>query len=434
MWHTPPVTIDELLHFIVDWFRGIGGVVMDDEIDWHGDPVEILVDDLQLYVGVGPEVFLTVDVGAVILLGETTTADDELVTEAADELADATPDGIEIETTESNGTDIWAFAKFSPDDASPERIIERLQFLVESAHAMVAKVEARLLEDVTSLPAEVSGPLGTMRALVGVEDLVAKAEEFVALTAVAKQRSDAGLKAVAVSPHLVFTGNPGTGKTTVARLMGALFKEIGLLSTGHVVEARRSDLIGQFVGQTTPKTEAMIRAAKGGVLFIDEAYTLDDDVGERRGYGAECVATLLLAMENQRGEFAVIVAGYTDEMTRFIESNPGLRSRFDQFWHFRDYTNDELAEIFLNYAKRNDYVLAHGCRERVVDLVATVPRDRHFGNARLARNMFHAAVRRQAVRVSASEDATREDLMTVIPEDVVPVVSTGAARRRYGFV
>ena len=206
--------------------------------------------------------------------------------------------------------------------------------------------------------------------------------------------------------------------------MGAIYKEIGILPSGHLVEARRSDLIGQYIGQTTPKTEQVIKSALGGVLFIDEAYSLLEGYNNGRSYGEECITALLLAMENLKGQFALIVAGYPEEMTQFINSNPGLRSRFDQVWHFRDYTNEELVTMVERYVAKNDYVLASGCADNLVTVFAGTVRDKYFGNARLAREVFHSMKRLQAVRVLKQKLASREDLMRILPEDIQTMTKT----------
>ena len=215
--------------------------------------------------------------------------------------------------------------------------------------------------------------------------------------------------------------------------MGAIYKEIGLLESGHLVEARRSDLIGKFIGQTTPKTEAVIKAALGGVLFIDEAYSLVEGYNQGRSFGEECITTLLLAMENYRGRFALIVAGYPEEMKQFVESNPGLRSRFDQVWHFRDYTNEELVTIVNRYVAKNEYALAEGCNKRLLEVFSSTPRDKFFGNARLAREVFHSMKRLHAVRVAKLSHSTREELVTILPVDI-QVERRVSPKPRIGFI
>jgi SpoVK/Ycf46/Vps4 family AAA+-type ATPase len=205
-----------------------------------------------------------------------------------------------------------------------------------------------------------------------------------------------------VTQHLVFTGNPGTGKTTVARIVGRIYKEIGLLKSGHIVEAQRADLVGEYTGQTAPKTRGVIDAAMGGVLFIDEAYSLVQD-GAKDNYGSEAIATLLQAMEEYRDRFVVIVAGYRDEMRRFVDSNPGLKSRLKTTIDFEDYDTEALFLIFLHMASGAGLRLSMDAQVAVSELMEGLGvRRRGFGNGRTVRNIFEECFARMADRIERS--------------------------------
>lgn len=233
-----------------------------------------------------------------------------------------------------------------------------------------------------------------------------------------KKRTQAGLKAAPISRHCVFAGNPGTGKTTVARILAGIYRELGIVSKGHLVETDRSGLIGEYVGQTAVKTNKVIDSALDGVLFVDEAYSLVQ--GGRNDYGAEAIATLLKRMEDDRDRLVVILAGYTEEMKAFVDSNPGLRSRFSRYIFFPDYSPEELSKIFLAMAAKSQYV----CNDDVVASIngimesAVSAEDKNFGNARYVRNLFESAIERQAVRLSTVAPLTTEMLTELTLYDI----------------
>lgn len=232
--------------------------------------------------------------------------------------------------------------------------------------------------------------LGDLDDMVGLDPVKALVRQITNMQRIARVRRRNGLNAVAPSPHLVFTGNPGTGKTTVARHIGRIYKQLGLLSSGHVVEVDRGQLVGGYIGQTAIKTREALDSAKGGVLFIDEAYSLARD--HANDYGHEAIETIMAYMENNRGQIVVVVAGYPDEMRTFMAMNPGLASRFDYSLQFPDYSNDELSVIFERLAGEFDYVLDDMSREVMRSIVSTWQRDRGFGNAREIRRLFHEVV------------------------------------------
>lgn len=261
--------------------------------------------------------------------------------------------------------------------------------------------------------------LAELDELIGLEPVKEEVRKFANYVRVSKQREAAGLKVAPVSYHMVFTGNPGTGKTTVARIMAKIYRSLGILEKGHLVETDRSGLVGQYMGETAVKTNAKIDEALDGVLFVDEAYALASESG--RDYGHEAIATLLKRMEDDRDRLVVIVAGYTKEMKGFIEDNSGLKSRFNRYIEFPDYTAAELAAMFRLNVRKNQYALSEEAEARLDGAMEewTRGRDRNFGNGRWVRNLFEKAVERQAMRLGAREDVpSREELMTLTPEDL----------------
>ena len=264
-----------------------------------------------------------------------------------------------------------------------------------------------------------------LHELIGLETIKHDVEEMVGLARVRKLREEKGMKAVPVSLHLVFSGNPGTGKTTVARILAKLYKEIGILTKGQLVETDRSGLVAGYVGQTAIKTQAKIEEAMGGVLFIDEAYTLNQ---EGENFGQEAIDTILKAMEDHRDRFIVIVAGYTELMKEFVGSNPGLRSRFNKFFEFPDYTVDELQAIFMMQCSKYQYTLTEEAEAAVKDEIVRLEaaKGENFANAREVRNLFEKIITNQAARVSALDDVDDETLTKITTEDLEDLEEAGA--------
>ena len=256
-----------------------------------------------------------------------------------------------------------------------------------------------------------------LEELIGLESIKADVKELTDLVRTQKMREDMGMKTVPVSLHLVFSGNPGTGKTTVARILARLYKEIGVLSKGQLVETDRSGLVAGYVGQTALKTQEKIQEALGGILFIDEAYTL---AKEGQDYGQEAIDTILKAMEDHRKDLVVIVAGYTEPMKRFIESNPGLESRFNKYFYFEDYTKEELLGIFNLQCKKYDYELSPQARERIEEGITWMEahKGENFANAREIRNLFETIITNQARRIARMDNPSAADLRTILPEDL----------------
>ena len=260
-------------------------------------------------------------------------------------------------------------------------------------------------------------------ALVGLETVKEQVRALVAFLQVQAERQRHGLPEVATSQHLVFLGNPGTGKTTVARLLAEMYRTMGLLSRGHLVEVDRAGLVGQYVGMTAIKTDRVIRRALDGVLFIDEAYALAPG-DERQDFGPEAIETLLKRMEDYRHRLVVIVAGYPRLMHRFLQSNPGLRSRFSREITFPDYSTDDLVEITRKLGAEYEYSLDEDAVEALRQILGRAARGEGFGNARFARTLFEQALNAQALRLAGVQggelaDLERSELMTLRGDDLV---------------
>jgi SpoVK/Ycf46/Vps4 family AAA+-type ATPase len=270
--------------------------------------------------------------------------------------------------------------------------------------------------------AELKKALKELDDLVGLDVVKKQVKELTALVRVQKWRRAAGLPVAVMSHHLVFRGNPGTGKTTVARLIGRIYAALEVVPEGQVYETDRAGLVAEYVGQTAIKTSEAFAKARGGVLFIDEAYSLARDAGSASGFGQEAIDALVKLMEDHRDDTVVIAAGYPDEMDDFLDTNPGLRSRMPRTIDFPDYTDEELLLIFTRIAKAAGYTATAGAKKRVRELLAASARGPQFGNGRAVRTLFEQAVQRQALRLAEEKQPTRGELRALVADDVAPAL------------
>lgn len=310
---------------------------------------------------------------------------------------------------QSIGLDLWG-RQPAPEKASEKQPIKE-QETKAAAPAQEEKPEAAPVESIDDLKKELQG-------YIGLSAIKEEVDSLINWINICKMRKTHGLPSPDLSLHMVFSGNPGTGKTMIARLMARIYKSLGVLSKGHLVEVDRSALVAGYVGQTAIKTQEVIEKAKGGVLFIDEAYTLTNRGGQ--DFGQEAVDTLLKAMEDCRDDLVVIVAGYIELMQEFIHSNPGLESRFNRFMHFPDYTIEEMLAIFKMRCAGSGYTLEEGAAKPLEEILLRESADvKGFGNARGVRNLFEKAIAAQADRLAESkEPLTRETLMTLTTADI----------------
>ena len=265
-------------------------------------------------------------------------------------------------------------------------------------------------------PEKIEDLLSELDSYIGLQVVKDEVHDLINMVQVYKLRQQHDLPTTDMSLHMVFTGNPGTGKTMMARMMARIYRSLGILSKGQLVEVDRSGLVAGYVGQTALKTQKVIEKAMGGVLFIDEAYALNGR--SENDFGQEAIDTILKAMEDHRDDLVVIVAGYTELMDKFIHSNPGLESRFNRFLLFEDYTVEEMFDIFKMRCGKG-YVLAPEAEPLVRDYIAEESADSSFGNARGVRNLFEHILVAQNNRLAKLETVTRDDLMTITPDDVL---------------
>lgn len=279
-----------------------------------------------------------------------------------------------------------------------------------------AASDAEVEED-NAPPEKIEDLKAELNELIGLEGVKKEVNNLINIVTIYNLRRQNDLKTVDMSLHMVFSGNPGTGKTMIARLMSRIYKSLGMLSKGHLVEVDRSGLVAGYVGQTATKTSAVIEKALGGVLFIDEAYALNNK--SENDFGQEAIDTLLKAMEDHRENLVVIVAGYDGLMDQFIHSNPGLESRFNRYLHFDDYNADEMLAILDLQLKKGQYQLNDAARAAVKDyILAANTSSIAFGNARGVRNIFERLLVAQANRLAAGDNVTKDDLMTITEADV----------------
>jgi stage V sporulation protein K len=311
--------------------------------------------------------------------------------------------------------------------ASPRKPLDDLRETVGRLGDQLPRHGLRGVDDLFGPRPGPARPLSAVQAeleeLVGLETVKEQVQALVAFLQVQARRKAHGLPEVATSQHLVFLGNPGTGKTTVARLLAEMYRAVGLLQKGHLVEVDRAALVGQYVGATAIKTDRVIRRALDGVLFIDEAYSLAPEGDGRLDFGPEAIEILLKRMEDHRHRLVVIVAGYPRLMESFLLSNPGLRSRFAREVRFPDYSTGELEEIFAMILGQHEYTLEPGAEAELRRILGGLRPGEESGNARFARTLFEQALNRQALRLMRDEDRSadaldRADVTTLTADDV----------------
>ncbi len=274
--------------------------------------------------------------------------------------------------------------------------------------------------------ANIENVLDELNELVGLQVVKRLINELRAFITIRQRRQELDLRTEPLVLHMIFRGNPGTGKTTVARIVGELFREMQVLPQGHLIEVERADLVGEYIGHTAQKTKEQVKKASGGILFVDEAYSLAR--GGEKDFGKEAIDVLVKAMEDHKDDFILILAGYKDEMDWFLMTNPGLRSRFPVHIDFPDYSVEELMDIAVLMLDKREYVLSASAREelrRVIEKKVTFGHE-HSGNARLVRNIVEKAIRCQAVRLVKRGDLGREDLMSICLEDIREAVRSGS--------
>ncbi len=303
-------------------------------------------------------------------------------------------------------------------DEKPNKRVEVSNANIINSNRKNQKDEFEIEPEVSDSEKSLLDIMHNLDLLIGLKPVKEEVKALVSFIQIQRKRRFAGLREAPVSYHCVFTGNPGTGKTTVARILADIYRELGVVKKGHLVETDRSGLVAEYVGQTAVKTNKLIDSALDGVLFIDEAYTLVQ--GGSNDYGAEAIATLLKRMEDDRNRLVVILAGYTDEMKAFIDSNPGLQSRFSRYIEFPDYSAQELSEMFLMTADRCQYICDDELKAKIVQVMqeAQQNKDKCFGNGRFVRNLFEKAIQHQAVRLSSVVPITTEMLKKLTFEDV----------------
>ena len=280
---------------------------------------------------------------------------------------------------------------------------------IDSEYAILKEIKTKSFNELSD----------ELNSLIGLENVKKEIEDLVAFNKVQQSREKIGLKKTNRTMHMAFLGNPGTGKTTVARIVGNMYRSLGILSKGHFIEATRTDLIAEYQGQTALKVKRLIQKAKGGVLFIDEAYSITENE-KSDSYGRECLTELTKALEDYRDDLVVIVAGYDDLMKKFFESNPGLKSRFNYFIMFEDYTVDQMLDIFLSYCKNEEYTLNDSAKDKLkkyLELHSNNPENKN-ANGRFVRNVFDKIIMNQAKRLSKLSLATKDNYITILEEDI----------------